>query len=118
MTGLIVSYFLIIYLGSVIGLLYRCENIEELQHARKGVIYVPLLLFFCFFSFLFDSIKEKNPRKIILYLQTPDKSVVMLSCYEKLYRERRISLHKSRQTKPTMKKTAAIAKDLLNASIA
>ena len=47
MTGLIVSYFLIIYLGSVIGLLYRCENIEELQHAQKGVIY------YFFASFLF-----------------------------------------------------------------
>lgn len=118
MTGLIVSYILIVYLGSVIGLLYRCQNIEELQHAREGVLHVPLLLFFCFFSFLFESIKKKNPRKIILYLRTPDKSVVMLSCYEKLYRERRIPLRESLQPKPTMKKTVAIAKDLLNASIA
>lgn len=118
MIDLIILYILIIYFGSVIGLLYRCENIEELQHAKEGVIYVPALLFSFFFSFLFESITEKNPRKIILYLQTPDKSVVMLSCYEKLYRERKIPLQKSRQTKPTMKKTAAVAKDLLNASIA
>jgi len=110
--GIIIFGIVVIYSGMVIGFLYQCDNINALKHAYKAVPYIPLLLAMLFFAFLMESIEEKNLKYIISFLRTPDKGLVILACYEKIYMERKMMPRKAQYIKPSMKRAAEIAKPL------
>lgn len=110
--GMIIFGIIVIYSGVVLGFLYQCENIKALKHAHKEVVYIPLLLTFFFFTFLRKSIAEKDLKQVVSYLRTPDKGLVILACYEKVYLERKTLPRKAQRIKPSMRRAAEIAKPL------
>lgn len=84
---LTITFFVIFYIGQVVGLKIQCDNFKILSKASSVTYLIPLLVILMLFSFMKDSVHDKSIRPFLSYLKLANKSFIALCACAKIIDE-------------------------------